>query len=380
MNVKLLIIILVAIIAIIAIVYQAIKISKTTPLSLTVVLSLIVDDLVKAISVSQQLVKLSGDIPALEAALVGIISTYLTTVTVLTDPEKKFLTDNIDTVIPFIIAELIKLGVVKTNAANIAKYSVIRGSLKTSSNAIHSDIRLSVATESDILSLLPPVFDQGTEGACTGNSGSTAVSMAIGKPTVILSRQYLYQNERKLEHVDLTVDAGAQMVSIGTAAIEFGVCKESLFTYIPENLSATPSAEAIADALNYKPKSSRQVASLTAVKQIIATSKLPVLLGMSVYASFESAEVAKTGIVPMPTRGDELQGGHAVLIVGYKDTPIKLGIIETVARVFGKPISLKSTGYVIVRNSWGASWGLNGYCHIPYEYIKSYGYDMYVIQ
>ena len=45
----------------------------------------------------------------------------------------------------------------------------------------------------------------------------------------------------------------------------------------------------------------------------------PIVFGFSVYESFESADVAHTGVVPLPPRGETLVGGHAVVAVGYDD-------------------------------------------------------------
>jgi C1A family cysteine protease len=73
----------------------------------------------------------------------------------------------------------------------------------------------------------------------------------------------------------------------------------------------------------------------------------PFVFGFTVYQSFESAAVAQTGIVPMPAPGEQVLGGHCVLAVGYDDNQRRF----------------------IVRNSWGPSWGVAGYCTMPYEYL-----------
>jgi C1A family cysteine protease len=78
-------------------------------------------------------------------------------------------------------------------------------------------------------------------------------------------------------------------------------------------------------------------------------SGYPFALGFTVYDSFESAEVASTGIVPMPTRSESVLGGHAVLAVGYDDSQQRF----------------------LVRNSWGNSWGMQGYFTMPYTYLTS---------
>jgi len=76
-------------------------------------------------------------------------------------------------------------------------------------------------------------------------------------------------------------------------------------------------------------------------------SGYPFVVGFSVYDSFESRNVAETGTVPMPTNGEQLLGGHAVLCIGYDD----------------------STGRFLLRNSWGSNWGSKGNFTMLYEYL-----------
>ena len=73
----------------------------------------------------------------------------------------------------------------------------------------------------------------------------------------------------------------------------------------------------------------------------------PFVLGFSVYESFESPQVVRTGIAQMPAAGEQLLGGHAVLAVGYDDSAQRF----------------------VVRNSWGAGWGMKGYFTLPYAYL-----------
>jgi C1A family cysteine protease len=89
-------------------------------------------------------------------------------------------------------------------------------------------------------------------------------------------------------------------------------------------------------------------------------SGLPFVFGFSVYDSFESQEVARTGVVPMPdTATEQLLGGHAVLAVGYDDADQRF----------------------VVRNSWGEGWGDGGYFTMPYAYLteRSLASDFWAI-
>ena len=87
--------------------------------------------------------------------------------------------------------------------------------------------------------------------------------------------------------------------------------------------------------------------NLDSMKAVLS-NRQTMAFGFSVYETFESPDVAKTGIVPLPTRGEKVLGGHEVLLVGYlKDEP----------------------NYGLVRNSWGTGWGIKGYFLMPWAYL-----------
>ena len=76
-------------------------------------------------------------------------------------------------------------------------------------------------------------------------------------------------------------------------------------------------------------------------------SGFPFAFGFTVYESFEGPSVASTGHAPMPSPGEQVVGGHAVLGVGYDD----------------------AHQWFVVRNSWGPDWGMKGYFTLPYAYV-----------
>src|SRR6266702_898905 len=86
--------------------------------------------------------------------------------------------------------------------------------------------------------------------------------------------------------------------------------------------------------------------SLAQMKGCLAAGS-PIVIGFTVYESFESSAVAQTGDAPMPGPGEQVLGGHAVLVVGYDD----------------------ATSRFRLRNSWGTGWGKKGYFTLPYTYL-----------
>jgi C1A family cysteine protease len=93
----------------------------------------------------------------------------------------------------------------------------------------------------------------------------------------------------------------------------------------------------------------------------------PIGLSIPVYNSwYQSAATRQTGRITMRIGNEAAIGGHAVLLVGYVDTPASPG-----------------GGYFIVRNSWGtASFGSAnpfgaGYGTIPYQYITNDAWEAF---
>jgi len=206
----------------------------------------------------------------------------------------------------------------------------------------------------DLRGKCPGIYDQGQLGSCTANAIGAAVEfeqMKQGLPKIFIpSRLFIYYNERVLEG-SVASDSGAQIrdgiKTVGSA----GVCPETDWPYVPSKFAQKPPATCYKEAIQFRALNYQRVArDLNQMKGCLA-SGYPFVFGFSVYDSFESAKVAKTGIVPMPASGEQNLGGHAVMAVGYDDRK----------QMF------------IVRNSWGSTWGLKGYFMIPYAYLIQSG-------
>jgi C1A family cysteine protease len=209
----------------------------------------------------------------------------------------------------------------------------------------------------------PPVYDQGQLGSCTANAIAAAIQfeqMRQKEPKPFApSRLFIYYNERVMER-SVGQDAGAQIRDGMKSVNHVGACPETDWPYVITKFAQKPSTRAFKDAplgkaLSYQ----RVVQTLDQMKGCLA-SGLPIVLGISVYESFESQQVAKSGIVPMPANSEKLLGGHAILAVGYNVAEQRF----------------------VMRNSWGTSWGMQGYFTIPYAYLTDSNLcdDLWMIQ
>lgn len=219
--------------------------------------------------------------------------------------------------------------------------------LKTINPAVYNSLPASV----DLRQYVPEVLDQGDLQSCTANSISMAirVARAIQKlPDLQPSRLFIYYNERLLEGT-VDQDAGAELRDGAKVVATYGAPAESVWAYVDNNLYVEPSKEAYESAVQ------DEVNKYLAVDQTLNELKLclhegfPFVFGAMLYSAFESDDVAKTGIVPMPDPNDQLIGGHALCCVGYDDS----------RKVF------------IVLNSWSDTWGDHGYCYFPYDYMTN---------
>jgi C1A family cysteine protease len=196
----------------------------------------------------------------------------------------------------------------------------------------------------------PPVYNQGALGSCTANAIAAALQfdqMKQAAPDVFPpSRLFIYYNERVIEHT-VGEDAGA-MIRDGIKSVsKQGAPHETLWPYVIAKFRTRPSARAYADARAHPAVLYQRLTPVGDQLRGCLTEGYPFVFGFSVYESFETDSVARSGRVPMPKPKEKMVGGHAVLAVGY-DHPRE---------------------HFIVRNSWGSKWGQRGYFTMPYSYV-----------
>jgi C1A family cysteine protease len=204
----------------------------------------------------------------------------------------------------------------------------------------------------DLRPQMPSVYDQEELNSCTANAIAGILQYERLKqnlqPDFIPSRLFIYYGEREIERT-ISEDGGAMIRDGIKVVAKLGAPPESDWPYDVAQFARRPPDSAYADALSDRALSYARISRRLSSFRGCLAHKGPFVFGFSVYESFESTVVARSGEVPMPRSGEALLGGHAVLAIGYDDSAYRF----------------------IVRNSWGSGWGLDGYFTMPYAYLTN---------
>lgn len=200
----------------------------------------------------------------------------------------------------------------------------------------------------DLRYLASPVEDQGRLSSCTANAAVGALEILEKKQGIEqkdLSRLFVYYNTRMLEGTT-GMDQGAYIRTTMKALRKFGACLEHMWMHRPSKVLTKPNDKCYKDGETRQVLEYLRVTRGAGMREALADG-YPVIFGMILHAGFMKTK--RNGIVPMPRRGEQSYGGHAMLIVGY---------------------DLNAKMY-LVRNSWGPRWGRGGYCWIPFALLHN---------
>ena len=206
---------------------------------------------------------------------------------------------------------------------------------------------------------VPFVLDQGDEGACTGFGLAAVVNFnlhnkagaQILKPTKGASSRMLYELAKRYDEWEGTNYEGSSIRAAMKGWHKHGVCREAMWPYRPGKKTERLTSKRQIDALDVRLGNYFRVRHrhLNHVHSALAEAGV-------LYASADIHDGwfkvnKKTGQIPYSTTR---AGGHAFAIVGFDEDGLW------------------------IQNSWGYSWGLNGFAHLPYDDWFENSYDCWV--
>lgn len=203
---------------------------------------------------------------------------------------------------------------------------------------------------------MPPVVNQGSEGACVAFALAYARGYEVYKRTGatsynasnILSPEYIFNQIKSSETC-----SGSALINGLNFLKTNGVCTWASMPYTWMGCTLQPTASQTAEAANFRILSYSTIYAndVTAIKTMLA-AKRPLVCQIVADNEFSNATSGfhwKVFTSPV--------GTHAVTIVGYDD----------------------SKSAFLMQNSWGTSWGTAGYCWIDYALMKTVSSNLFVL-
>jgi Papain family cysteine protease len=200
-----------------------------------------------------------------------------------------------------------------------------------------------------------PILDQGQEGACTGFGLATVVHYLLRRRKVIpdlteISPRMLYEMAKRYDEWAGEDYDGSSARGAMKGWHKHGVCAEELWTYTPTNLDRQLTDSRSRDALKRPLGSYFRVNHQDLVAMHAAIAEVGILYATAtVHAGWN--QITNEGSIPLT---DKILGGHAFAIVAYDER-----------------------GFWI-QNSWGNTWGVNGFACISYDDWLINGNDIWV--
>jgi len=180
------------------------------------------------------------------------------------------------------------------------------------------------------------------------------------------SRLFVYKTTRNL--MGVVGDTGAWLRNTMGALALCGVPPEKYWPYTDKkpDFDKEPPSFVYAVADNYEAlryfchdplgKNVPPEEVLERVKLFLAAG-IPSMFGFFGFPSFGYSSIK--GGIPYPCPGEQAQWGHAIVAVGYDDS----------MKIKNTMCNKETKGAFLIRNSWGTTWGDNGYGWLPYDYV-----------
>ncbi len=217
-------------------------------------------------------------------------------------------------------------------------------------------VNANVGGDVSLIERFKPISNQYNIGSCTANATADAFEAQIARrdnisPTKVkdLSRLFIYWNARNIDTPPCGhIDNGSGIRFAFDSVRRYGVPLEADYPYDTSKVNKKPGFLVYKKAIQNKLKAFYRIDGvghnrLTQIKQALNAGN-PVVFGTQITNFFRG--IRDDSVVQKPSSG--FIGGHAMVIVGWSE----------------------SKDAFQVRNSWGESWGNNGYCYMSADYIR----------
>lgn len=209
----------------------------------------------------------------------------------------------------------------------------------------------------------PPPFDQGKAGSCGPNSMDRLMCHLYPEHVNTgFSRLQIYAGVRDMEG-DFSTDGGVETRDLFKFVAQSGAILENVWPYdLAKLFDHPPAVQPTFSILSY----SRLVGDQDMLACLASGHKF--VIGVDLFESFDGDALAKSGIMTMPDPNRErVIGGHDMCVDGY-DMNFKQ---STVFKNSGINGDLVSDVALLVCNSWGQGWGINGRFWMPLPYASN---------
>lgn len=168
------------------------------------------------------------------------------------------------------------------------------------------------------------------------------------------SRLFLHGNSRRLAGGNGGRTAGSLRTTL-KAAVKFGLPPERHWPYDPAAIDQIPDPFVYGFESEFRGiRYVRLDGARQSGPEILETLKTFLVAGFVCALGFGvPSSLTNEPEIPFPTQFDSIRTGQAVIVVGYDDEP----------RIRSEK------GALLVRNSWGPTWGMDGYGWLPYRYV-----------
>lgn len=215
----------------------------------------------------------------------------------------------------------------------------------------------------------PPVGDQGHQGSCVAwSSAYGARTIAEAARTGEDPNSLRYSPAFLYNQIGLEGCEGSYIIRAMEFMTKSGAVSYEQFPYTDKDCSRQPDQDLLEEARKHRmrgfnrltPGDRNNVIDMRAIKENLSQGA-PVVIGMMVGGTYMQPMMGKD--LWEPTDEDYSMmgfGGHAQCVVGYDD------------RKYG--------GAFLIMNSWGPSWGNNGFAWVRYKDFRRFVREAYGLE